>query len=176
MQFVRFYYKEKEKVNAKILKVKRCILLFPFIWVRLYFNEVDLNFIYLNRVELAIILFICLKNVLFTGEEQDLFISNLRSQLESKQNETQFEFHPEHASHRNYLFYCLFHLQDVKFPLTLDVFDLCSPELQQKLAPMRELFKEQEDKLAMTAKVGFSKFYNSYDRFRACVLMRSFQG
>ena len=43
--------------------------------------------------------------------------------------------------------------QDVKFPLTLDLFDLCTPELQQKLGPMRELFKEQEDKLALTAKV-----------------------
>jgi len=43
-------------------------------------------------------------------------------------------------------------LKDVKFPLTLDLFDLCTPELQEKLGPMRELFKEQEDKLALTAK------------------------
>lgn len=39
-------------------------------------------------------------------------------------------------------------LKDVKFPLNLDVFDLCSPELQEKLLPAREKFKEQEDKLA----------------------------
>ncbi|XP_013781694.1 ubiquitin carboxyl-terminal hydrolase 14-like [Limulus polyphemus] len=39
-------------------------------------------------------------------------------------------------------------LKDVKFPLRLDAFDLCSKELQQKLMPMRARFKEQEDKLA----------------------------
>ena len=32
-------------------------------------------------------------------------------------------------------------LKDIKFPLSLDVFDLCSPELQQKLVPMRTKFK-----------------------------------
>ena len=32
-------------------------------------------------------------------------------------------------------------LKDIKFPLSLDVFDLCSPELQQKLVPMRSKFK-----------------------------------
>ncbi|XP_076367953.1 ubiquitin specific protease 14 isoform X2 [Tachypleus tridentatus] len=42
-------------------------------------------------------------------------------------------------------------LKDVKFPLRLDVFDLCSKELQQKLMPMRTRFKEQEDKLAEEA-------------------------
>ncbi|KAK7485364.1 hypothetical protein BaRGS_00023463 [Batillaria attramentaria] len=35
---------------------------------------------------------------------------------------------------------------DVKFPLMLDVFDLCSPELQQKLMPMREKMKDEEEK------------------------------
>lgn len=38
-------------------------------------------------------------------------------------------------------------LKDVKFPLEFDAFELCSPELQNKLAPMREKFKEYEDTL-----------------------------
>jgi len=37
-------------------------------------------------------------------------------------------------------------LKDVKFPMSLDVFDLCSEELQQKLVPARTKFKEIEDK------------------------------
>ena len=32
-------------------------------------------------------------------------------------------------------------LKDIKFPLMLDVFDLCSAELQQKLIPVRSKFK-----------------------------------
>lgn len=32
-------------------------------------------------------------------------------------------------------------LKDVKFPLDFDAFDLCSPELQEKLTPMRSKFK-----------------------------------
>lgn len=32
-------------------------------------------------------------------------------------------------------------LKDVKFPLDFDAYDLCSPELQEKLAPMRAKFK-----------------------------------
>lgn len=32
-------------------------------------------------------------------------------------------------------------LKDIKFPLLLDTFDLCSEELQQKLVPMRSKFK-----------------------------------
>lgn len=44
--------------------------------------------------------------------------------------------------------YCFVSFQDVKFPLNLDVYDLCSPELQEKLVPARDKFKEQEDKLA----------------------------
>ncbi|XP_065062059.1 ubiquitin carboxyl-terminal hydrolase 14-like [Rhopilema esculentum] len=43
-------------------------------------------------------------------------------------------------------------LKDVKFPLMLDVFDLCTPELQTKLGPMRDRFKEEEDRLAVTMK------------------------
>ncbi|XP_028132295.1 ubiquitin carboxyl-terminal hydrolase 14 [Diabrotica virgifera virgifera] len=36
-------------------------------------------------------------------------------------------------------------LKDVKFPLDFDAYDLCSPQLQEKLAPMRAKFKEFED-------------------------------
>ncbi|CAH2242264.1 jg25195 [Pararge aegeria aegeria] len=36
-------------------------------------------------------------------------------------------------------------LKDVKFPLELDVYELCTPELQERLAPMRNRFKELED-------------------------------
>lgn len=38
-------------------------------------------------------------------------------------------------------------LKDVKFPLEFDAFELCSSELQNKLIPMREKFKEYEDNL-----------------------------
>lgn len=37
-------------------------------------------------------------------------------------------------------------LKDVKFPMDFDAFDLCTPELQKKLIPMRDKFKELEDK------------------------------
>ncbi|XP_070555523.1 ubiquitin carboxyl-terminal hydrolase 14-like [Ptychodera flava] len=37
-------------------------------------------------------------------------------------------------------------LKDVKFPANLDVFDLCTQELQKKLTPVREKFKEIDDK------------------------------
>jgi ubiquitin carboxyl-terminal hydrolase 14 len=37
-------------------------------------------------------------------------------------------------------------LKDIKFPIEFDAFELCSPELQQKLLPMRNKFKELEDK------------------------------
>ena len=37
-------------------------------------------------------------------------------------------------------------LKDIKFTLSLDVFELCTEELQEKLLPMRNLFKEIEDK------------------------------
>ena len=47
----------------------------------------------------------------------------------------------------------LFVQQDVKFPMSLDVFDLCSEELQQKLVPARTKFKEIEDKKVEEAAV-----------------------
>lgn len=37
-------------------------------------------------------------------------------------------------------------LQDVKFPLMLDVYELCTTELQEKMLPIRSKFKEVEDK------------------------------
>ncbi|XP_063703561.1 ubiquitin carboxyl-terminal hydrolase 14 [Culicoides brevitarsis] len=36
-------------------------------------------------------------------------------------------------------------LKDIKFTMEFDAFELCSPELQQKLTPAREKFKEIED-------------------------------
>merc|ERR1712029_230665 len=38
-------------------------------------------------------------------------------------------------------------LKDIKFSLVLDVFELCSEELQNKLVPMRTKFKDHEDRL-----------------------------
>ncbi|XP_073487544.1 ubiquitin carboxyl-terminal hydrolase 14 [Aquarana catesbeiana] len=38
-------------------------------------------------------------------------------------------------------------LKDVKFPLMLDIYELCTPELQEKMAPFRSKFKELEDKV-----------------------------
>lgn len=37
--------------------------------------------------------------------------------------------------------------------MKLDIMDLCTPELQKKLTPMRERIKEVEDKKAASAKV-----------------------
>uniref|UniRef100_A0A3Q1F811 Ubiquitin carboxyl-terminal hydrolase n=1 Tax=Acanthochromis polyacanthus TaxID=80966 RepID=A0A3Q1F811_9TELE len=37
-------------------------------------------------------------------------------------------------------------LKDVKFPLMLDVYELCTAELQEKMLPVRSKFKEVEDK------------------------------
>lgn len=37
-------------------------------------------------------------------------------------------------------------LKDVKFSFNLDMYELCTPELQKKLVPMRQKFKEYEDK------------------------------
>ncbi|KAK2860004.1 hypothetical protein Q7C36_004170 [Tachysurus vachellii] len=37
-------------------------------------------------------------------------------------------------------------LKDVKFPLMLDVYEMCTPELQEKMVPVRSKFKEMEDR------------------------------
>lgn len=39
-------------------------------------------------------------------------------------------------------------LKDVKFPLALDMYEMCTEDLQKKLAPMREKFKETDDRAA----------------------------
>ena len=45
-------------------------------------------------------------------------------------------------------------LKDIKFPMMLDTFDLCTPELQEKLVPMRNKFKDYEDSIVtQSAKV-----------------------
>ena len=36
-------------------------------------------------------------------------------------------------------------LKDIKFPVMLDMFDMCSKELQDKLKPTRTDFKAYED-------------------------------
>jgi ubiquitin carboxyl-terminal hydrolase 14 len=36
-------------------------------------------------------------------------------------------------------------LKDIKFPIDFDAFELCTPELQTKLTPIRGKFKEVED-------------------------------
>ena len=38
-------------------------------------------------------------------------------------------------------------LKDVKFPVMLDMYDMCSKELKEKLKPRRTQFKEYEDYL-----------------------------
>ncbi|XP_065890713.1 ubiquitin carboxyl-terminal hydrolase 14-like [Dysidea avara] len=43
-------------------------------------------------------------------------------------------------------------LKDVKFTMRLDVMDLCTPELKQKLTPIRERIKEIDDKKAAAMK------------------------
>lgn len=40
------------------------------------------------------------------------------------------------------------YFQDVKFPLNLDVYELCSPELKTKLKVVRDKFQEEEEKVA----------------------------
>lgn len=49
------------------------------------------------------------------------------------------------------LFSLLYVEQDIKFPLSLDIFDLCSKELQEKLIPAREKFKQWEDECVQKA-------------------------
>ena len=60
-------------------------------------------------------------------------------------------------------------LQDVKFPLTLDVYELCSLELQQKLIPVRDRFKIMDDKKLEEEKVerffAFAEFWISLQVF-----------
>lgn len=43
-------------------------------------------------------------------------------------------------------------LQDIKFAPTLDLYEMCTPELQKKLNPMREAMKSEEDQQAEATK------------------------
>uniref|UniRef100_A0A8D9C0C9 Ubiquitin carboxyl-terminal hydrolase n=1 Tax=Cacopsylla melanoneura TaxID=428564 RepID=A0A8D9C0C9_9HEMI len=43
-------------------------------------------------------------------------------------------------------------LKDIKFPIEFDAYELCTPELQEKLAPMREKIKVAEEKQAFEVK------------------------
>lgn len=54
-------------------------------------------------------------------------------------------------------------LKDVKFPVNFDAFELCSPELQDKLTPMRLKFKDHEDREAETAVTEKDKKSNQGD-------------
>merc|ERR1712110_1312050 len=38
-------------------------------------------------------------------------------------------------------------LKDIKFPMILDTYELCTDDLQQKLVPMRTKFKDHEDQI-----------------------------
>ncbi|CAH1393070.1 unnamed protein product [Nezara viridula] len=44
-------------------------------------------------------------------------------------------------------------LKEVKYPFEFDAYDLCTPELQNALKPMRDRFKEYDDKKALVAKM-----------------------
>ena len=43
-------------------------------------------------------------------------------------------------------------LKDIKFPITLDVFELCTPELQNKFIPARERFRLQDEEVNLVRK------------------------
>ena len=43
-------------------------------------------------------------------------------------------------------------LKDVKFPLSLDLFEFCTKELQDKLLPQREKVRLEDDANAMAVK------------------------
>lgn len=40
----------------------------------------------------------------------------------------------------------LVRVQDIKYQMKLDMYDFCTPELQEKLLPIRMKFKEVEDR------------------------------
>ena len=40
----------------------------------------------------------------------------------------------------------MFCIQDIKFPLQLDVYDLCTDELKERLQPIRGRMKEEDDR------------------------------
>ncbi|XP_038211277.1 ubiquitin carboxyl-terminal hydrolase 14 [Zerene cesonia] len=62
-------------------------------------------------------------------------------------------------------------LKDVKFPLDLDVYELCSPELQERLTPMRNKFKEIEDASVESSLASRNKNQGDNQNFRKNKLM-----
>jgi len=61
--------------------------------------------------------------------------------------------------------------KDIKFPMSLDVFDLCTPELQQRLTPARDRFKAEEDKrveIAQTVKPSLVRHLNNGSFLLSC--------
>lgn len=44
-------------------------------------------------------------------------------------------------------------LKDIKFPIDFDAFELCTPDLQNKLCPMRSKFKDHEDKMDVESQI-----------------------
>lgn len=55
----------------------------------------------------------------------------------------------------------MYFFKDVKFPLNLDVFELCTPELQKKLIPIRDKFKIMDEKKLEEEKV-FYKIMHAF--------------
>ena len=51
-------------------------------------------------------------------------------------------------------------LKDIKFPMMLDTFELCTKELQDKLVPMRTKFKDHEDRIGKIALYIQALFYH----------------
>ncbi|XP_055371484.1 ubiquitin carboxyl-terminal hydrolase 14 [Condylostylus longicornis] len=59
-------------------------------------------------------------------------------------------------------------LKDIKFSLDFDVFEMCTPALQKKLTPMREKFKEVEDRKLFNkgnSSVNNEKKVESYENY-----------
>lgn len=61
-------------------------------------------------------------------------------------------------------------LKDVKFPLMLDVYELCTAEIQEKMLPIRSKFKEVEDKKLEKLQKKVKPIYNCL----ICVVTVSF--
>lgn len=53
-------------------------------------------------------------------------------------------------------------MKDVKFPLMLDVYELCTTEIQEKMLPIRSKFKEVEDKKLEKQQQQKVRLINSY--------------
>ncbi len=54
----------------------------------------------------------------------------------------------------------VFVLQDVKFQMKLDMYDFCTPELQDKMLPIRRKYKEVEDKKIVSSPLHYLSMYS----------------